>query len=181
MPHLGWIGISSPGARDGNTRLAAPDDREPTVRKLIEAAGGRLGARRRNPSLTMGVLGCRSRSSQFRSQLCSQLDSFSDMAFARLFPIADVNAHDGDLTFFEAAPPQNRDPWEPPLFLTTHRCRSGASTESADQAGNKKSPRSKEAAKGFRTGTRSKPRKFKRSSATSNFWTKKALGSPPRA
>ena len=71
-----------PGARDGNTRLAAPDDREPTVRKLI---GGRLGARRRNPSLTMGVLGCRSRSSQFRSQLCSQLDSFSDMAFARLF------------------------------------------------------------------------------------------------
>ena len=43
----------------------------------------------------------------------------------------------------------------------------------ADQTGDKKGPRPKEAAKGFRTGTRSKPRKFKRSSATSNFWTKK--------
>ena len=103
MPHLGWIGISSPGARDGNTRLAAPDDREPTVRKLIEAAGGRLGARRRNPSLTMGVLGCRSRSSQFRSQLCSQLDSFSDMAFARLCPIDATDTQHGNGTFFETS------------------------------------------------------------------------------
>src|SRR6185436_15124761 len=60
-------------------------------------------------------------------------------------------------------------------YSSNHPCpQHGASTESADQAGNKKSPRSKEAAKGFRTGTRSKPRKFKRSSATSNFWTKKA-------
>jgi hypothetical protein len=47
--------------------------------------------------------------------------------------------------------------------------------QSADQAGDKKSPRPKEAAKGFRTGTRSKPRKFKRSSASSKFWTKKPL------
>jgi Domain of unknown function (DUF892) len=48
--------------------------------------------------------------------------------------------------------------------------------QSADQAGDKKSPRPKEAAKGFRTGTRSKPRKFKRSSATSNFWTALVAG-----
>jgi hypothetical protein len=40
--------------------------------------------------------------------------------------------------------------------------------------GTKKGPRPKEAAKGLRTRTRSKPRKFKRSSATSKFWTKKS-------
>jgi hypothetical protein len=49
----------------------------------------------------------------------------------------------------------------------------------AFNARDKKSPRSKKAAKGFRTGTRSKPRKFKRSSATSNFFGREPVQIAP--
>jgi hypothetical protein len=51
---------------------------------------------------------------------------------------------------------------------------------SADYAGDKKSPRPEEAAKGFKDWNAFEPRKIKRSSAIIKFWTK-AAGGEPRA
>jgi len=57
------------------------------------------------------------------------------MAFARLFPIAAVNAHDGDLTFFETLSVRRHVPrYNPVTRLVSDRATFMVSRASCDRA-----------------------------------------------